>query len=169
MPAPTAMPASGYSGDCKRVDAVTQKRRCRGQCTLAAARMEASIEGGRLRGLDLPPFDGPPIHPEGGGLGAITRGATRKSKAILLLAHIDTVEDKREDWKRVSFKLAEENGNSTRAEPSTQVAEPTMGVDYLGRTSARKKLSRRATHAEDGASPGRGTVGRLQRRTAEGW
>lgn len=32
-------------------------------------------------------------------------------KGILLLAHMDVVEAKREDWTRDPFKLVEENGN----------------------------------------------------------
>ena len=37
--------------------------------------------------------------------------ARAKKKAILLLAHIDVVEAKREDWTRDPFTLVEENGN----------------------------------------------------------
>jgi Peptidase family M20/M25/M40 len=38
-------------------------------------------------------------------------GRDPKLKAILLLAHIDVVEAKREDWTRDPFKLVEENGS----------------------------------------------------------
>jgi len=37
-------------------------------------------------------------------------GRDRGAKAILLLAHIDVVEARREDWQRDPFKLVEENG-----------------------------------------------------------
>ena len=37
-------------------------------------------------------------------------GRDAKATAILLLAHIDVVEAKREDWTRDPFTLVEENG-----------------------------------------------------------
>jgi acetylornithine deacetylase/succinyl-diaminopimelate desuccinylase-like protein len=49
-------------------------------------------------------------HPKEGGLVAILPGTDAKAKAILLLAHIDVVEAKREDWERDPFKLIEEGG-----------------------------------------------------------
>src|SRR5471032_1249251 len=45
-----------------------------------------------------------------GRLVAIFPGSDPKAKAILLLAHIDVVEAKREDWVRDPFKLVEEDG-----------------------------------------------------------
>ena len=41
---------------------------------------------------------------------AILPGSDPSAKAILLLAHIDVVEAKREDWVRDPFTLIEENG-----------------------------------------------------------
>lgn len=46
--------------------------------------------------------------PEDGNLVAILRGSS--SRAILLLAHIDVVDARREDWERDPFTLIEENG-----------------------------------------------------------
>jgi len=40
----------------------------------------------------------------------VLHGRDRAAKAILLLAHIDVVEARREDWERDPFQLVEENG-----------------------------------------------------------
>ena len=47
--------------------------------------------------------------PKKGNLVARLKGSGAK-KPLLLLAHIDVVEAKREDWKRDPFKLVEEEG-----------------------------------------------------------
>jgi acetylornithine deacetylase/succinyl-diaminopimelate desuccinylase-like protein len=47
--------------------------------------------------------------PEDGNLVAQIRGTSRQS-ALLLLAHIDVVDARREDWERDPFTLVEENG-----------------------------------------------------------
>ena len=52
----------------------------------------------------------PAERPNDGALVAILRGSDALAKPILLLAHIDVVEAKREDWVRDPFKLVEENG-----------------------------------------------------------
>ena len=59
--------------------------------------------------------DGPPPvqrarSSQGGRPGRRPSRHRRKAKAILLLAHIDVVEAKREDWTRDPFTLIEENG-----------------------------------------------------------
>jgi acetylornithine deacetylase/succinyl-diaminopimelate desuccinylase-like protein len=41
---------------------------------------------------------------------AVLPGTDPKAKAVLMLAHLDVVEAKREDWTRDPFKLVEENG-----------------------------------------------------------
>ena len=46
--------------------------------------------------------------PEDGNLVAVLRGSS--SRALLLLAHIDVVDARREDWERDPFTLIEENG-----------------------------------------------------------
>jgi acetylornithine deacetylase/succinyl-diaminopimelate desuccinylase-like protein len=50
-----------------------------------------------------------PEHPKEGGLVAILPGRDAKAKAVLMLAHLDVVEAKREDWTRDPFVLVEEN------------------------------------------------------------
>src|SRR6202042_3354468 len=52
----------------------------------------------------------PADRPNDGALIAILHGRDRAAKPILLLAHIDVVEAKREDWERDPFKLVEEKG-----------------------------------------------------------
>jgi len=51
-----------------------------------------------------------PNWPKQGNLIALLPGTDSKLKPLLLLAHIDVVEAKREDWVRDPFKLVEEDG-----------------------------------------------------------
>src|ERR1700686_2229404 len=81
-----------------------------GSCTLAAERMAARLKAVGFPDGDLHPFS-VPDHPKEGGLVAVYPGRDPKLKAILLLAHIDVVEAKREDWTRDPFTLIEENGS----------------------------------------------------------
>jgi acetylornithine deacetylase/succinyl-diaminopimelate desuccinylase-like protein len=81
-----------------------------GSCTLAAERMAAHLKAAGFPDRDLHLFTAPE-HPREGGLVAVYPGRDQKNKAILLLAHLDVVEAKREDWTRDPFKLVEENGN----------------------------------------------------------
>jgi acetylornithine deacetylase/succinyl-diaminopimelate desuccinylase-like protein len=80
-----------------------------GNCTLAAEAMRK-----RLLAAGFPPADmqilAPPEAPNDGALIAVLRGTDKSAKPILLLAHIDVVEARREDWQRDPFKLVEENG-----------------------------------------------------------
>jgi acetylornithine deacetylase/succinyl-diaminopimelate desuccinylase-like protein len=80
-----------------------------GDCTLAAERMAAHLRAAGFPDSDLHPFS-VADHPKEGGLVAILPGRDPKAKAVLMLAHIDVVEAKREDWTRDPFKLVEENG-----------------------------------------------------------
>lgn len=78
-----------------------------GSCTRAAQAMAT-----RLRDAGFPESDYRVIIPEGapedGNLVAVIRGTSRRS--MLLLAHIDVVDARREDWERDPFTLVEENG-----------------------------------------------------------
>ena len=51
-----------------------------------------------------------PEHPKEGGLVAVLQGTSKTVKPMLLLAHIDVVEARREDWVRDPFTLIEEGG-----------------------------------------------------------
>lgn len=80
-----------------------------GSCTLAAERIAARMKAAGYPESDLHIFTAPD-HPKEGGLVAVLPGRDPKAKAILLLAHIDVVEAKREDWTRDPFTLIEEDG-----------------------------------------------------------
>jgi acetylornithine deacetylase/succinyl-diaminopimelate desuccinylase-like protein len=80
-----------------------------GSCTLAAEKMAASLRAAGYPESDLHAFAGPG-HPKDGGLVAVLPGTDRDTKAILLLAHLDVVEARREDWTRDPFTLVEEGG-----------------------------------------------------------
>ena len=101
-----------------------------GSCTLAAERMTARLKAAGFPDSDLHPFAAPD-HPKEGGLVAVYPGRDLKLKAILLLAHIDVVEAKREDWTRDPFTLVEENGSFYARGASDDKAEAAIWVDTL--------------------------------------
>ena len=80
-----------------------------GSCTQAAAQIGARLKAAGFADADLTYFS-VPDHPKEGGLVAILKGGEAASKPMLLLAHLDVVEAKREDWVRDPFKLVEEDG-----------------------------------------------------------
>ncbi len=103
-----------------------------GNCTLAAERMANRLRQAGFPDSDLHPF-ADPAHPKEGGLVAIYPGQDKKAKAVLLLAHIDVVEAKREDWTRDPFKLVEEDGKFYARGASDDKAEAAIWVDTLVR------------------------------------
>jgi acetylornithine deacetylase/succinyl-diaminopimelate desuccinylase-like protein len=103
-----------------------------GSCTLAAARMAARLKAAGFADTQLLPFAAPD-HPQEGGLVALYPGRDPKAKAILLLAHLDVVEAKREDWSRDPFVLVEENGNFYARGAVDDKAEAAIWVDTLVR------------------------------------
>ena len=80
-----------------------------GSCTDAARAMGERLRKAGLADTDVQVLV-PPGAPKKGNLVARLRGTGAK-KPLLLLAHIDVVEAKREDWKRDPFKLVEEGGH----------------------------------------------------------
>jgi acetylornithine deacetylase/succinyl-diaminopimelate desuccinylase-like protein len=80
-----------------------------GSCTRAAEAMRAHLAEAGMPARDMQIL-APPERPQDGALIATLHGRDAKAKAILLLAHIDVVEAKREDWQRDPFKLVEEQG-----------------------------------------------------------
>ena len=103
-----------------------------GSCTQAAEAM-----GARLKAAGFPADDVKVVvadgHPKEGSLVAILRGTDPKVKPMLLLAHIDVVEAKREDWTRDPFKLVEENGYFFGRGASDDKAQAAIWVDSLVR------------------------------------
>src|SRR5580658_8913757 len=106
-----------------------------GSCTLAAERMAARLKAAGFSDSDLHLFAATD-HPKEGGLVAIFPGRNPKLKAILLLAHIDVVEAKREDWTRDPFTLVEENGSFYARGAMDDKAEAAIWVDLLIRYRA---------------------------------
>jgi acetylornithine deacetylase/succinyl-diaminopimelate desuccinylase-like protein len=113
-----------------------------GSCTLAAERMAARLKAAGFPDSDLHPFAAPD-HPKEGGLVAVYPGRDPKLKAILLLAHIDVVEAKREDWTRDPFKLVEENGSFYARGASDDKAEAAIWLDTLIRYKTENYRPRR--------------------------
>ena len=111
-----------------------------GSCTLAAERMAARLKSAGLEQVQV--FTAPG-HPKEGGLFAVYPGSDSKAKAILLLAHIDVVEAKREDWTRDPFVLVEENGSFYARGAVDDKAEAAIWVDTLVRYAQEKFKPRR--------------------------
>lgn len=82
-----------------------------GSCTLASERMKARLLAAGYPESDLHILVNPgPNRPQDGNLIAILPGTNPDKGAIMLMAHIDVVEAKREDWVRDPFVLTEEGG-----------------------------------------------------------
>ncbi len=101
-----------------------------GDCTLAAQRMAARLKAAGYPDGDLRVFI-PEGHPKEGGLLAVLHGSDSKAKAILMLAHVDVVEAKREDWTRDPFTLIEEDGYFYGRGTSDMKAQAAIWVDNL--------------------------------------
>ncbi len=80
-----------------------------GSCTQAAMQVAARMRAAGF-GEDQLTLFSVPEHPKDGGLVAVLPGTSKTLKPMLLLAHIDVVVAKREDWEREPYKLIEENG-----------------------------------------------------------
>ena len=106
-----------------------------GSCTLAAERMAARLKAAGFTDSDLHLYAAAE-HPKEGGLVAVYTGRDPKLKAILLLAHIDVVEAKREDWTRDPFTLVEENGSFYARGAFDDKAQASIWVDLLIRYRA---------------------------------
>jgi acetylornithine deacetylase/succinyl-diaminopimelate desuccinylase-like protein len=103
-----------------------------GSCTDAAAKMGARLKAAGFKDSELTYF-ADPAHPKDGGLVAVLPGTDPKAKAILLLAHIDVVEAKREDWTRDPFKLIEEDGYFYGRGTFDDKAQAAIFTDMLAR------------------------------------
>jgi acetylornithine deacetylase/succinyl-diaminopimelate desuccinylase-like protein len=103
-----------------------------GSCTLAAERIAARLKTAGFPDTDLHLY-ADPAHPKEGGLVAVLPGRDPKAKAILLLAHIDVVEAKREDWVRDPFTLVEEDGKFYARGALDDKAQAAIWADSLVR------------------------------------
>jgi len=113
-----------------------------GSCTLAAERMAARLKAAGYPGTDLHHF-GVSDHPKEGGLVAVLPGSDPKAKAILLLAHLDVVEAKREDWTRDPFTLVEEEGYFYGRGTADDKSVAAIWVDIMLRFKQQKVAHRR--------------------------
>jgi acetylornithine deacetylase/succinyl-diaminopimelate desuccinylase-like protein len=128
-----------------------------GSCTLAAERMAARLKAAGIPDSDIHPFAAPD-RPKEGGVVVVYPGRDPKAKAVLMLAHIDVVEAKREDWTRDPFKLVEENGYFYARGAIDDKLEASIWVDTLIRFKKegyrpRRTLKMALTCGEEGGSP----------------
>jgi len=108
-----------------------------GNCTLAAQRMAGHLKTAGFADADLNVFV-PPGFPLDGGLIATLHGSDSKAAAIILLAHLDVVEAKREDWTRDPFVLIEENGNFYGRGTIDDKSQAAIFTDSMARLKAKK-------------------------------
>ena len=80
-----------------------------GSCTAAANAMKAHLVKAGYPENDIH-LIAPPNQPKSGNLIALLPGTDATLKPLMLLAHLDVVEAKREDWIRDPFTLVEEDG-----------------------------------------------------------
>lgn len=113
-----------------------------GSCTEAAARMAARLDAAGYPRADLHAF-AVPEHPREGGLVAILPGTDPQARPMLLLAHIDVVEARREDWTRDPFTLVEEDGYFYARGAMDDKAMAAVWVDTLIRLRAERTGPRR--------------------------
>lgn len=112
-----------------------------GSCTQAAEQIAARMKQAGYADSELTLFS-IPEKPKEGGLVAVLPGTDPKAKAILLLAHIDVVEAKREDWTRDPFKLIEENGFFYARGASDDKAQAAIYADTMIRLRGEKRPRR---------------------------
>ena len=129
-----------------------------GSCTLAAERMAARMKAAGFSDSELTIFTAPGL-PLDGGLVAVLPGKDSRAKAIPLLAHLDVVEAKREDWTRDPFALIEEGGYFYGRGTEDDKAQAAIWVDTLIRYRQEGYKPRRAikialTRGEEGGSVG---------------
>ena len=103
-----------------------------GSCTLAAERMAARLRSAGIPDSQITMFS-VPEHPKDGGVVVVYPGTSKSLKPMLLLAHIDVVEAKREDWTRDPFTLIEENGQFYARGSSDDKAQAAVWTDTLVR------------------------------------
>ncbi len=165
-----ATPAS--AGDALRPDQVAYRELFRelvetnttlsaGNCTEAAGKMAARLRKAGMPEQDIHLF-AVPEHPKEGGLVAVLPGSDPQRQPMLLLAHLDVVEAKREDWTRDPFTLVEEDGYFYARGVADDKAMASIWVDTLVRFLQDGYKPRRTV--KTGAHLRRGNERRVQRR-----
>src|SRR4051812_628318 len=113
-----------------------------GSCTLAAQKMAARLKTAGYPDSDLHILT-VPDHPKEGSLVAVLPGSDPTARAILLLAHLDVVEAKREDWTRDPFTLVEEDGYFYGRGTADDKSVAAIWVDVMVRFSREKIAHKR--------------------------
>jgi acetylornithine deacetylase/succinyl-diaminopimelate desuccinylase-like protein len=103
-----------------------------GNCTEAAEKMAARLRKAGMPGSDIHLF-ALPEHPKEGGVVAVLPGSDPAARPMLLLAHLDVVEAKRDDWTRDPFTLVEEDGYFFARGVADDKAMASIWVDTLVR------------------------------------
>ena len=113
-----------------------------GSCTLAAERMAARLRSAGIPDSQMTLFSVPEA-PKDGGLVVVYPGSSKKLKPMLLLAHIDVVEAKREDWTRDPFTLIEEDGYFYARGTADDKSQAAIWTDTLVRFAREKYKPKR--------------------------
>ncbi len=108
-----------------------------GSCTAAAQKMAARLQRAGMPAGSMQVL-APAEHPQSGSLIASFPGKDARLEPIMLLAHIDVVEARREDWVRDPFTLVEENGFFYARGSSDDKAMASIFTDLLVRWSEQK-------------------------------
>jgi acetylornithine deacetylase/succinyl-diaminopimelate desuccinylase-like protein len=80
-----------------------------GSCTKVVRAVETRLKSAGFSGDDVAVVI-PESKPEDGNIVARIRASQATKRGVLLLAHIDVVDARRDDWQRDPFELVEENG-----------------------------------------------------------
>lgn len=120
----------------------TNTTRSVGSCTALSEKIRDRLLGAGFAAGDVQIL-APTEHPQWGNLVAVLRGSNAKAKPILLLAHIDVVEAKREDWKRDPFVLTEENGMFYGRGVADDKSQAAVWADTLIRLKSAKVVPKR--------------------------
>lgn len=106
-----------------------------GSCTVAANAMADRLRSAGMSEENLHLIV-PPKFPSQGNLIAVLPGTSSDAEAVLLLAHIDVVEAKREDWERDPFTLIEQDGYFFGRGTADDKAMAAIFVDIMVRMSS---------------------------------
>jgi len=101
-----------------------------GDCTKAANQIATRLKAAGYKDADLHLY-APPELPKAGLIVAKLEGTDAKAKPVLLLAHLDVVEAKREDWTRDPFTLVEEGGYFYGRGTSDDKAQAAIWADSM--------------------------------------
>ena len=106
-----------------------------GSCVLAEQRMAARLKAAGYTDRDIT-FVPAPGKPKEGSMVVRLDGSDPAAKAVLLLAHVDVVEARREDWTRDPFTLVEEDGHFWARGSLDDKAQAAIWTDTLIRLRA---------------------------------